>query len=136
MFVLYAENSRFFPAIFSFFAMELLKTNKGFATIPFNTFFSKEEFFRAIEETNINPLCCSTPQQWKDFYFNVFSGNKYPFRIYKFDSFLAYMTFLVDIIMASFGPKTIFWWFRAFFYVLLEGAGRVLLISEIFCETI
>jgi hypothetical protein len=56
MFVLYAENSRFFPAIFSFFAMELLKTNKGFATIPFNTFFSKEEFFRAIEETHINPF--------------------------------------------------------------------------------
>jgi hypothetical protein len=77
MFELYAENSRFLPAIFSFSAMEVLMTNKGLATIPFNTFFSGEEFFHAIEETHINPLCCSTPQQWKDFYFNVFNGKSF-----------------------------------------------------------
>ena len=56
MFELYAENSRFLPAIFSFSAMEVLMTNKGLATIPFNTFFSGEEFFHAIEETHINPF--------------------------------------------------------------------------------
>jgi hypothetical protein len=54
----------------------------------------------------------------------MFSRNKYPFGIYTFDSFLAYMTFLVGIIMASFDPKTVIWLFPAFLVVvLLKGRG-------------
>jgi hypothetical protein len=93
--------------IFFCYGLEVQMTNKGFATVPCNTFLPGEEFVHAIEETHKNPFLLQ--HKVEGFLTSMFSGKNVTFGIYKFDSFLSSVRFFVGITMASSGPKTIIW---------------------------
>jgi hypothetical protein len=84
------------PSCLFFFCYELevQMTNKGFATVPGNTFFPGEEFVDAIEETHIKPFLLQ--HKVEGFLTSMFGGKNVTFGIYKFHSFLTTVKFLGD----------------------------------------
>lgn len=97
-------------------------TKKRFATIPCDTFLF------LVSNCACNWRSCKTlraavnPNNGKISYFNAHMDKTFPVCwIYKFDSFLSSMKFIVSIIVACFVLKKINWWFRAFFCCITEG---------------